>query len=337
MKIMLRCMFLGMIGLGFSLYLGALNLDNALYLDATTRAFSAANPLVARGSKAASMVYDAQGRTIYLPAVSVPFISVAAGKTLTLQNVTLVGFRPEHVNLRSAASRFLLGSGVVVSLDRDLDLKSSLTFVGNATIDGGGKVLNFNNKAALVVTSNTVLSLKDCTVKGIKNFKHYDGSNAASIMCSKDKGHIFLNSTKCFLDELWTFTSGQMSIGGDVSFASTWATFSYTTISNLTVYPRSSLSFERGMTFNYGSIAGPNKLILTDATSSLIFKNSIFLSGAQGINVTSGSLFIKGDVVFKNFVASPTAGITLDRSLFTALLAGSILSIDGIVAHGKPA
>lgn len=311
-------------------------LDNAVYVDAETTVLSPSNMLNARGKKADSMVYDAQGRTIYFPVdAGEGAIAIAAGKTLTLQNVRLVGFRPEYVDMQPSAVLYL-GDNVVMSLDRDLDLRENITFSGKSVIDGNGKVLTFGEQAVVAVSSNSMLEIKDCVLKGVKTFTGSDGKAASSLVCGKSSSKLNLNSVRCFFDAGWTFSAGVMSITGDVSFTSTWATVSYTSGAVLTVNPYSSLSLERGITFSFASNAGQNKFVLADGTSALLIKNSVLSTGAIGMTLRTGALFLKGDVLFKNTTTNVTRGITLDSSLFTAILSGSTLSIDGIVAHGSP-
>ncbi len=330
------CLGLSVCFFGF-VHAAVLTLDAAFYQDTAPRSFSLSDTLVARGNSSSSMVYDGQGRTVFFSAVASPIIIVNAGKSLTLKNVTLVGLIPEHISLRSATSKFFLGDGVVMSLERDLDVNTTLTFSGNVTLNGRGKVIEFSNNAAFCVVDNSSLCIRDCRLKGMRDFKTYGGANASRLMCSRTKGQLILDSVKCCLDASWSFTSGALNIWGDVGFTSSWATFTYVSGTPLTIVQNSSLLFDGGITFAFASRAGPNKLIFADASSTLVIKNSTLRVASQGLNLATGALFIKGDTLFKSDGVSSGSGITLDGSLYSSLLSGASLSIDGILSHGKPA
>ena len=301
------------------------------------RFLSKTDTLYIRGKKSNVITFNLNNSRVFFPSILDPVIIIAPGKTLILQNVTLVGFKPEHVTLQGPTSRLLLGAGVVLEMESDLDLTKTLTAVGNVVVNGNGKVLTIKDQQSFLVLDSSSLELKDCVVKGLKNFVSATaGGYATSIQCGRTSSRLILNSTRCLLDSSWSLTTGALNIVGDVSFTSTWATFAYTSGSPLLIQPNSTLSFLRGITFHYASVAGPNKLQLADATSALAFHDAIFSCGTSGLTLATGSMFLRGGVICKSSSADPLKALTLDASLFTALLAGSTLSIDGTVSYGRP-
>lgn len=293
--------------------------------------------LYIRGKNATVITFNLQGSRVFLPSTLDPVILIAPGKTLILQNVTLVGFKPEHLTLQGPTSRLLFGEGVVLEMESDLDVTKTLTFSGNVVVNGNGKVLTIKDQKSLLVLDSSIFQIKDCVVKGLKNFvSATTGGYAASIQCGKTNSRLVLSGARCFLDSSWSLTTGYLSIVGDVSFTSTWATFAYSSGVPMTIQSNSTLSFLRGITFHYASIAGPNKLQFADATSVLAFHNSVFSCGSLGLNLSAGNLFFRGEATCKSLSADPLKALTFDVSLFTALLAGSTLSIDGTVSYGRP-
>ena len=297
------------------------------------REITLTNPLNVKGSAAGIMTFDGRGATLNFPASNDKVIVISAGKTLILKNTTLVGFRPEHVLFRSSTSKIFFGDGVVFELDQDLLLRSNLNLFGNVTLNGNGKSLGFENQGSFSLYSGASFSVKDCLIKGIKDFKTTTSANATRFMCDKT-AKLYFSSVRMMLDSSWTFSSGALGIFNDVSMTSTWATFAYTSGAQSTINPYSKLSFNRGMTFVYDSIAGPNKLFLSDSTSQLAFRNASFVCGKKGINFYTGNILLQGSVLFNLSASLPSAGISVNPSVNLIIPSGTNLSINGIFAHG---
>ena len=311
-------------------------IDGASPFYPTASYFSSAYPLFVRGAKTSFMTFDGKNRKLFFPANDIPVIMISPGKTLRMQNVTLVGFRPTHVNLQSPSSQFLFGPGVCWELESDLDFSRTMTVVGSLTVQGRGNVLAFADSKSLKVVDKASLELKNCKIKGVGDFVDASGQQATSIMCA-DSARLLLNNVACLLDTSWTFSSGSLDVVGNSMFKGIQKTFTYSSGANLTVNVHSSLTLTRGMTFQYASSAGSNKMLLTNQSSQLFFDGASFLCGASGLTLTSGQLFLKGDVPFTTASPDQTNGFILDDSLLTVILNNSSLLVDGVVAHGQPA
>lgn len=314
----------------------AATIDGASIFFRTNDSFSSTYPLTVRGLKTNRMTFDGKNSKIFFPANDVPVIFIAPGKTLVVQNVTLVGFRPTHVELQSASSSFLFGDGVCWELESDLDFTKTMTVIGAITINGQDNVLRFANALSLRVEDNAFVEFKNCKLKGLGDFVDSQGRVASSIMCAPS-ARMSLHNVSSFLDSSWTFTSGSLDVGGKSVFKGIEKTFTYASGGNLTINAHASLTFTRGMIFQYASIAGRDKLRLLNETSQLFFDGATFLCGESGLTLRSGQLFLKGDVPFSTVSLDLAKGFILDDSLLTVITSNASLLVDGVVAHGQPA
>jgi hypothetical protein len=286
-----------------------------------------------KGSAAGTMTFEGGGTTLHFPASNDKVIIISAGKKLVFKNTTLIGFRLEHVQFNSATSKIFFGDGVVFELDQDLMVTSNLNFSGDVIFNGNGKSLGFQNQGSFSIYSGTTFFLKDCLVKGVKDFKTTAGVSATRLMCDRN-AKLYLSSVRIMLEASWTFTSGTLGIFNDVSMTSTWATFSYKSGAPSTINSYSKLSFNQGMSFLYDSPAGANKLMLVDATSQLLFKNASFICGRFGMNLYQGNVLLQGSVLFNLSQALPKPGLSIDPRVNLIIPSGTNLSINGIIAHG---
>lgn len=313
---------------------GVATIDGPTPFVPTTNYFSSASPLNARGKKTDVMTLDGQNKKIFFPANDVPVIMVSSGKTLIVQNVTLVGFRPTHLQLQDAAAQFLFGSGVTLSLEADLDLTKTMTVTGSLSIQGNGNVLSLSSKLPLLVGNAAVLEINRCTLKGMGDWVNAAGTTCSSIACAPT-ACLRLKNTTCQLDSSWSFTSGTLDLVGDVVFKGMQQKFSYSSPGLCSLAPYAVVSFMRGMTFFYQCPAGRSNLVL-DATSRLFFDGSSFVCGNSGLTLSAGQLFLKNDVSFATTTQDKTKGFILDASLLTAILSNASMLVDGTVAYGQP-
>jgi|GEM_PF-5488566 len=312
----------------------AATIDGASPFYPTSNFFSSTYPLKARGLKTSLMTFDGKNSKIFFPANDIPVILISPSKTLMIQNVTLVGFRPSHVQLQGSGSRLLLGSGVRWELESDLDFSKTMTVVGAVSVQGKGNVISFASKNPFLVTEKASLEINGCKIKGMGDFIDRNGQNATSIMCASS-ARLALCNTTCFLDSSWSFTAGSLDIAGKTAFKGMQKIFTYISGSNFTINSYASLAFTRGMTFLYASKAGRNKLKLTDPTAQLYFDGATFVCGANGLTLSSGMMFLKGDVPFGTQSHDISKGFILDDSLLTVIQSNSSLSVDGVVVHGQ--
>gem|GEM_PF-1421127 len=124
-----------------------------------------------RGNDAANMTWDGGGYTLQFPRGTslAGSLVVAAGKTVTLQNVVLKDFSSSAVTLGSGAS-LIFGDGVTIELGSYEALTMTWSFTGQTTpskIHGNGNVLDLSTTGSLVVQNGVGLALNYVVINGL--------------------------------------------------------------------------------------------------------------------------------------------------------------------------
>jgi len=150
-----------------------------------------------------TVTLDGQGFPVLFTQSSVPLISVAANRTLTLQNITLEYFSPSFVTLASGASLYC-NDATRINLAKDEDLTQTFTFRGACTINGQGHALNLADAGGLMVMGHkSSLLLENMTLKGL---------SGNQLRCMDNTCTVSLNNVKFELDGTYSLTNGSFVI-----------------------------------------------------------------------------------------------------------------------------
>ena len=168
------------------------------------------------------------------------------------------------------------------SLDSDYDWNTQLTLEGTCTLNGRGHQLNFGEDGAIVVASGGACLLKNVTLNNLAE---------DVIRCEDDM------ATMSFADVVWTqtgntwFSNGTMQIVGDLTMSGSAGTaFTYQSNMTSSIHEFATLSFDRGMTFSYGS-SHETGIWMIDDSSTLHFDGAYF-GADEDVRFKNGTLMI---------------------------------------------
>ncbi len=196
----------------------------------------------------------------------------------------------------------LNSNAMVLGGDLTIPTDVKLTVTSSGVIDGQGNLLIFEGNGKLLVDQNVTLTLRNVVLKDIKDF----GIDESSLGSNKTwRSRLALQNSEIKLSRNYTFTIGELYIHGDVVVSGT-NQFAYTSTNQAWITDNSTLKFDVGTTFSYGSFAtmaygSPKTLLgMTDATSQLYFNGCHFVTTCTGIQLTKGTLIIDHKNLFYN-------------------------------------
>jgi hypothetical protein len=222
-------------------------------------------------------------------------VLIGADTQVTFQNCVFRDFLPDYFSFESAPTvstgRAIFGDQAIIELAASCDLDFTLTFSGNAVLDGKGQSLTFSNSGGIYVMPNSTLTIRDITIKGV------GGTN---ISCFNNSASIIFNNVDLVHDFDFTFTIGSFQINNNLSLVGT-STFFYQTNSTSTIMNNGTLFLDQGMTFRYcPSISNQNLIAFEDSTGRVYMNGATLSSSRVGLNLITGNVIFNDD----NYIVS---------------------------------
>lgn len=173
-----------------------------------------------------------------------------------------------------------------IYLNNNLALSSSITFTGSCFIEGNGHQLILGSNAELKVGNNSTLVLHNVILNRIR------GTN---VRCLNDTALLILDNSSWIQSDDTTFLVGALQFRNNVIMAGN-SRFSYQTLKTSLVTSQANLLLDHGFTFSYDPVRLASKTLLqfSDSSSSLVLNSATIHANAVGLNLTRGSLIIKG-------------------------------------------
>jgi len=357
-----------------SLSYGALlYMDNSFYQQNQHEAFDGIHrSLSFRGLNASNMTWDGRGFTMQFArgAALANSIVVAAGKTVTLQNVVLKDFSSAAVTLGAGAS-LLFGDGVTVELGSNESLSMTWSFTGQttpSTIKGNGCSLNLDtlsagNNVAIAVGSGegaspVTLNIQDVYLQGLKggvaldtlvadNYTYSTNSaylaSSNLLRCVDYTGIINLRNVNVGLTGNYTLSAGSINIYNDVCIQGKGYQFAFSSNGTLAVKSAATLLIDRNVTFSYDSSglgargldASKNQLTLADQTSRLYLNGCTFYGTMTSPRLQTGVIVIDDKVFLHSEGSLDAEAIVFDSTsaLRVEFLSGATMDVYGAMAH----
>lgn len=288
-----------------------------------------------------STVLDGNNNTIRFAGDS-GLIDVADGQTLTLQNVLLKGFSPNHVELNNSGV-IHFGDNVHIELAPNIadaqngymDTSYTMTFVssntsgaGNIIIDGCGHELKLNassgTKDGLSVLGTATLTIQNARLEGV-------GLGGSNIKCVGRHATLNLKSSELVLSNNFTFTNGYMNFYDDVIVRGREKKFTLASNHVSTIAADTILTLDHDVTFSYDPVVGSKSMLaMGAATSALNFNGSTLHTTHTGLHITQGTVFIDNKVTFSSEARNDAEAIELDAAGMTMkVLSGAMLDVHG--------
>jgi hypothetical protein len=218
-----------------------------------------------------------------------PLIEVQDGKTLTLLNIVLENFSPNHISLGTDSS-VSFSDKTTIELFGNTDLNETWTFVGDCIIRGMGHTLTLGENGNIVVQKSDVVHssvlFDDITIEGISGNK---------IRCIDNTGTLSFNGVTWIQDENYSFTVGHIDIVGSmVMKGDSEVVFAYETNEESKIWQDSSLKLDTGFTFSYApNDRSQRDLIQMADETAIIFMNGATLRSTKaGLRLTKGTLIL---------------------------------------------
>ncbi len=276
----------------------------------------------------ASGVIDGGTHAINFTTSTAPIFIVDAGMTVTVQNVVLNGFASDAVTLGNSA-QLLLGEGTIVKLDRAVDIQQTWSFVGNAIIDGQGNVLNLGIPDAIIVDNGKAVQLQNVILDGLGSSSMYN------MRILGPDGSLVFNNAHLMLDSEYRFTMGSLLFNHDTIISGSGRTFVYSSASTSTIAGDAVLTFDKGLTWSYDSVAAKkDRLYFASSTASLHLDSCTIHATHTGLHLSGGTLIIDDKVIFRNEAINEAEASILSASLSTYVLGGATLEVgNGIILY----
>ncbi len=322
--------------------LGAFYIDNPFYQQLRNESFSGLNRVLNfRGNNASNMTWNGGGCAISFARGTgqAGSLVVAAGKTVTLENVVLKDFSSACCTIGAGGS-LVFGNGVTIELGTNEDLSMTWSFTGQTTasmIRGVGNVLNLGNLGASnfvglavgapagAVTGAVTLWLNDVRVTGltgavnsVANSYRSTASYIASrnlIRCINNTDIISMRNSELNLAGNYTLSTGSINIYNDVAIKGKGFKFSFSSNGTLAIQSASTLMIDRNVTFSYdssgiGASGDPrylaasatckDQLTMADQTSRLFLNGCTFYGTLTSPRLQTGVLVVSDRVVMQS-------------------------------------
>jgi hypothetical protein len=153
-----------------------------------------------------ALTLDGQGFSIHFPRKQETAITIADNNVLTLTDIELNNFYPQHVSYGSGAE-LIFGNDSSIILAGDTSINYTMTFNGETVWSGRGNTLDLSNGGTLWVRSGKSLALKDIIIKGI-------GDGAGRLMFEDNLATVSCSNVTFLLDSDYTMTFGNLYFHG---------------------------------------------------------------------------------------------------------------------------
>lgn len=354
---------------GFVLYM-----DNPCYTQVRDESFDSINrALNFRGNNASNLTWDGAGFAMQFArgAALSNSLVVAAGKTVTLQNVVLKDFSSSAVSLGAGAS-LVFGNGVTIQLGANEALTMTWSFTGQAaasTIYGNGKNLSLaslsgGNTVGISVGagegagSPVSLNIEDVHLQGLSGgvaldtlvADNYTYSTASAYVASSNRlrcvdytGIINLRNVDLNLAGNYTLSAGNINIYNDVAIRGHGYTFAFSSNGTLAIKSGSTLLVDRNVTLSYdssglgalGLAASKNQLTMEDSTARLYLNGCTLYGTVTSPALQNGIVVVSDKVTFSSEGVLDSEALTLNTTsgLLVEVLSGAMLDVYGALAH----
>lgn len=270
---------------------------------------------------AGASTLSGQGRALVFPCTTADMgtqwcINIAAGTTITTEDMLLDGFKPAHVAFGDGTAHLYFGKGTCVLLRSDLTgddaLIKTLQFGGSAEeidesmlLDLNGMTIDMADTAAAIALQAGALSGSTLTLKNGRLM------NLSGTKLSAPAGAtLVLENMVLELSDDYTFADAALEIRGTCEVRGvSGKAFTYTSTDTLTINSDAHFRFADGITYAHNN-EGTTNLILTDGTSSMEFIGATF----TGSYTAEGPLVLTKGVLLAdhNAALNPgTAGIQI--------------------------
>ena len=252
-----------------------------------------------------------------------PLLLLDPSVSVTLSNVHLQGILTSQISYGAGAT-LLFGNGSFCDLNNSQDLSTTLSFAGNALVNGNGKIVTMQPGGNIITCPGSTLTLKNITIRGVA------GSN---IRCLDNTAKIIFDNVKLVFDSNFSFTVGAFDVNEKLQLTGT-SVFTYKSSQISKILARSELIVDRNMTLSYDSPSTSKTLIvLNDATSILHLNSSTLHTTMTGMQLTLGTLMIENQAKIENESTTISGAMVLGNNnaatdLTIVMLPGSKLSLE---------
>lgn len=170
-------------------------------------------------------------------------------------------------------------------LDKNCELKTSLTLLGTCTLDGKGYLLNLGGNGRIIVGAGAKVYFSNILIDKVGN---------GMIKCLDDAGRMYLQDTTWSLTSDYILDKGAINVNRKFTLNGPGKNFYYQTTQASTILANSELLFNHGITLNYNSGSMTN-LSMVDATSRLHF-SAANLNLSQNMRITKGTLVVDNEL-----------------------------------------
>lgn len=178
-------------------------------------------------------------------------------------------------------------------LNNDLTLNNcNIKFSGNCILNGQGTILTLNAPSFISLDSNSILTLQNITLKGVRPNQFFALSATST--------YLFKN-VLIDLDTNYSFTNGRFEVANMLDIQGDGFSFAYQSTATSVVRSNSRLLIDQGLTFSYAP-TNSNKGLLTfaDPTAQLYINGGILYTASQGIILKQGTLLVNQNSFFVN-------------------------------------
>jgi len=353
----------------------AIFVDTPFYQQLRNEAVSGTNRVLNfRGTSASNMTWNGGGLALQFARGTGQSGSlvVAAGKTVTLENVVLKDFSSACCTIGAGGS-LVFGNGVTIELGANEDLSMTWSFTGQTTasiIRGVGNYLNLGalsgsnfvglavGAPAGAVSGSVTLWLNDVGLMGLQgavnaaaNTYRSNASYIASrnlMRCVNAADIINFRNSDINLTGNYTLSCGSINIYNDVALKGKGYTFAFSSNGTLAIQSASTLLIDRNVTFSYDSSglgasgdtklmvnASKTQLTMADQTSRLFLNGCTFYGTLTSPRLQTGVLVVNDRVTMTSEGTVDANSIVLSDSgaLRVEVLAGAVLDVFGALSY----
>ena len=195
---------------------------------------------------------------------------------------------------------YIDSSNGFVCLRNDACMTSRWTFSGEAAICGNGNTLDLKQTGQILVERGSTLTFRNVVLTGISE---------ECICCLDDAGTIIFDNVYWIQDHNFSFKKGSFEIDKSLSMHEAY-TFSYQSSQSSTIRRRAKLIINDDFRFSYAPPTTNRSLIvMADDSSKLSLQDGTLHSTETGLQLTKGTLEIKGHCNIESDATCQAEGI----------------------------
>lgn len=210
-------------------------------------------------------------------------IDLRGTNTLTLlRNLYL----DNGVTFSDSGKIYSYGNALIMNGDLTIPVDKVLHCGGNLIIEGKGHTLHIANGAQIFLDNSSTLTLRNMIIETSSTSSLQQALNISSTLSK-----LALDNVVLALGADLPIKSGQLFFHNDVIVTGTSALI-YRSIAPSYIAPHGCLMLDNGTTFSYAPFTNNRDLIvLSDASSTLLFNGSSLLTTHTGLRLSKGRLF----------------------------------------------